>query len=327
MRSDESYTASLQYRIDYRRSYLVLLGETINLTCPYTTPFYKWTPSAQTSWILSEDQVYSLKADSLAVSGRYICSAVNGFGHNSAEFNIKVIDKFSPALEQSCALLSNGHVSKAGPCFLNTYTEPELVLNKVWGEDTILDCESVAVESLTDRITYTWEFYRHPQTSTANKAVVGGGGGSSGNPVLLPAEPSSGDVFLQGSQEANDAFIAQRLPRMSPSPPDGGVPEKVVKTSHDEIVARFTGPILQFRKVTLSHAGEYRCMVSVDTMVRTTSNVADGALEPNIGKLMRTFRLRVQCEMERNELESQFLQSSASFYESLRELHLKRTRK
>ncbi|VDK42818.1 unnamed protein product [Dibothriocephalus latus] len=89
------YTASLQYRIDYRRSYLVLLGDTINLTCPYTTPFYKWTPSAQTSWILSEDQVYSLKADSLAVSGRYICSAVNGFGHNSAEFNIKVIGEFA----------------------------------------------------------------------------------------------------------------------------------------------------------------------------------------------------------------------------------------
>lgn len=71
------------------------LGDTINLTCPYTAPFYKWTPAAQTSWILSEDQMYSLKAESLAITGKYICSAVNGFGHNAAEFNIKVIGKDS----------------------------------------------------------------------------------------------------------------------------------------------------------------------------------------------------------------------------------------
>ncbi len=95
----------MQYRVDYRRSYLVMLGDTINLTCPYTTMFYKWTTATQTSWILSEDQVYALKADSLSVSGRYICSAVNGFGHNSAEFNIKVIGEFSfDFLSNHCAL-------------------------------------------------------------------------------------------------------------------------------------------------------------------------------------------------------------------------------
>ncbi|VUZ51122.1 unnamed protein product, partial [Hymenolepis diminuta] len=52
---------ALQYRVDYKRGYLVNLGDTINLTCPYTAPFYKWTPATQTSWILSEDQMYSLK--------------------------------------------------------------------------------------------------------------------------------------------------------------------------------------------------------------------------------------------------------------------------
>lgn len=67
------------------------LGDTINLTCPYSASFYKWTPATQTSWILSEDQIFSLKADTLGASGKYICSAVNGFGHNAAEFNIKVI--------------------------------------------------------------------------------------------------------------------------------------------------------------------------------------------------------------------------------------------
>lgn len=86
-----AFTAAPQYRVDYRRGYMVNLGETINLTCPYDTPFYKWTTTAQTSWSLSEDQVFSLKADSISVSGKYICSAVNGFGHNLAEFNIKVI--------------------------------------------------------------------------------------------------------------------------------------------------------------------------------------------------------------------------------------------
>ena len=37
--------------------------------------------------------MFSLKADGPGASGKYICSAVNGFGHNVAEFNIKVIGK------------------------------------------------------------------------------------------------------------------------------------------------------------------------------------------------------------------------------------------
>lgn len=93
-------STALHYRVDYRRGYLVNLGTTINLTCPYTAPFYKWTPASQTSWILSEDQTYSLKAESLAITGKYICRAVNGFGHNTAEFNIKVIGKHSLCCEK-----------------------------------------------------------------------------------------------------------------------------------------------------------------------------------------------------------------------------------
>ncbi|KAH9287226.1 hypothetical protein ECG_01326 [Echinococcus granulosus] len=254
-------TTALHHRVDYRRGYLVNLGDTINLTCPYTAPFYKWTPAAQASWILSEDQMYSLKADSLSVTGKYICSAVNGFGHNAAEFNIKVIDKFSPAVEQSCALLSNGRVSDSGPCFLNTYSEAELSQLQAWGEDVNLDCESVAVEGLAERVAYTWIF--HPLNSIDISSHLD--------------EPDTYPPLYPSDRE--------RPPRMTAK-------KESTDLTPAEAVARFTGSTLRIRKITLAHAGEYRCSVYVDAKLGNLS----GAL--TIGKLLRTFRIRVQPRSE-----------------------------
>ncbi|KAL5111147.1 Fibroblast growth factor receptor-like 1 [Taenia crassiceps] len=254
-------TTALHYRVDYRRGYLVNLGDTINLTCPYTAPFYKWTPAAQASWILSEDQMYSLKADSLSVTGKYICSAVNGFGHNAAEFNIKVIDKFSPALKQNCALLSNGRVSDSGPCFLNIYSEAELSQLLAWGEDVNMDCESVAVEGLAERVAYTWIF--HPF-----------------NPIDASPHLDELDTyppFYPADRERPSHMVAKR---------------ESTELTPAEAVARFTGSTLRIKKITLAHAGEYQCSVNVDAKLGNLS----GALA--ISKLSRTFRIRVQPRSE-----------------------------
>ncbi|VDO11210.1 unnamed protein product [Rodentolepis nana] len=275
--------SALQYRVDYKRGYLVNLGDVINLTCPYTAPFYKWTPATQTSWILSEDQMYSLKAESLAITGKYICSAVNGFGHNAAEFNIKVIDKFSSALEQSCALLSNGRVSDSGPCFLNTYSEPELSQLEAWGEDVNLDCESAATEDLAERMTYTWNF--HPLNSMEPPSAV-----PAGLPHLKSTVLSSASSAVQSDSSFSPFYPGERegrAPRMTSTKKDG-----VADLSPTETVARFTGSTLRIRKITLAHAGEYRCTVHVDT------KLGDLPGSPTIGKLSRTFRIRVQPRSE-----------------------------
>lgn len=88
--------ATLQQRITHRRGYLVPLNTQITLSCPFETPFYKWTRPDYPSHFLDETKNLTITADSFDVSGRYQCSAVNGFGNSLAEMAIRVVGKQAP---------------------------------------------------------------------------------------------------------------------------------------------------------------------------------------------------------------------------------------
>ncbi|KAM3171648.1 hypothetical protein ACTXT7_016189 [Hymenolepis weldensis] len=170
-----------------------------------------------------------------------------------------------------------------GLCFLSTYTEPELSLLKAWGEDVNLDCESAATEDLAERVTYTWNF--HPLNPMEPPSAV---------PVISP--------HLKGTVLSSAPSVVQSDPSFSSFYPDkreGRAPymtstkkDGVVDLSPTETVARFTGSTLRIRKITLAHAGEYRCSVHANTKLGNPS----GSL--TIGKLSRTFRIRVQPRSE-----------------------------
>lgn len=69
-------------------------------------------------------------------------------------------------------------------------------------------------------------------------------------------------------------------------------PDKTASVT--DFAIHFSGPILTFKKVTLSHAGEYRCSVLVKpTDARSGSSFPSSTLS-NIGTLSRSFRLQVQ---------------------------------
>lgn len=82
----------MQQRVVHRQGYLVPLHSRIVLTCPYDTPFYKWSHIGHPASMLDESQNLTIHATSAAaVNGRYQCSAVNGFGTSLAEMSIRVI--------------------------------------------------------------------------------------------------------------------------------------------------------------------------------------------------------------------------------------------
>lgn len=148
----------------------------------------------------------------------------------------------------------------SGPCFLKTYTEPELAVAKVWGDDVTLSCESVAVEGLAERLTFSWAFYpqnpEDPKTATPEK----------------PA-PEYPDVH----HDQHD--MAATMPH--------AVKDLASEKHPQEIVSRFTGSTLKLRKITLSHAGEYRCSVNAEPQIGDPPSLV------NISPLTRTFGLRV----------------------------------
>lgn len=92
--TDSALPATLQQRIAHKRGYLVPLNSQIILSCPFETPFYKWTrPDAPTQFF-DETKNLTLIADSFDMTGRYQCSAVNGFGNTLAEMAVRVVGRF-----------------------------------------------------------------------------------------------------------------------------------------------------------------------------------------------------------------------------------------
>lgn len=152
---------------------------------------------------------------------------------------------------------SNDFKMPLGPCFLNIYSEAELSQLLAWGEDVNMDCESVAVEGLAERVAYTWTF--HPL-----------------NPIDVSPHLDELDTY--------PPFYPTERER----PPHMAAKKESTDLTPTEAVARFTGSTLRIRKITLAHAGEYQCSVNVDAKLGNLS----GALA--IRKLSRTFRIRVQ---------------------------------
>nr|VZI49530.1 unnamed protein product [Spirometra erinaceieuropaei] len=162
--SDPALVGNLQQRITHRRGYMVPINTQITLSCPFETPFYKWSRPEYPSHLFDETKNITILADSLDVSGRYQCSAVNGFGNSLAEMAVRVIDITSPDLKKECALSRDGNINEAGPCFLHSYSDAELVLTRYWGEDALLDCSSVTADGRTYQLNYAWEFYKQGHT-------------------------------------------------------------------------------------------------------------------------------------------------------------------
>ncbi|VUZ51123.1 unnamed protein product, partial [Hymenolepis diminuta] len=117
-------------------------------------------------------------------------------------------------------------------------------------------------------------------------------------PSVIPVSPPhlKGTVLSSASSvvQSDSSFSSfhpdereSRAPRMTSTKKDG-----VLDLSPIETVARFTGSTLRIRKITLAHAGEYRCSVNVDT------KLGDPPGSLTIGKLSRTFRIRVQPRSE-----------------------------
>lgn len=152
-------------------------------------------------------------------------------------------------------------------------------LLKAWGEDVNLDCESAATEDLAERVTYTWNF--HPLNPMEPPSAV-----PLSPPHLKGTVLSSTSSVVQSDSSFSSFYPDERegrAPRMTSTKKDG-----VVDLSPTETVAKFTGSTLRIRKITLAHAGEYRCSVHVDT------KLGDPPRSLTIGKLSRTFRIRVQ---------------------------------
>ncbi|VDD78971.1 unnamed protein product [Mesocestoides corti] len=152
-----------------------------------------------------------------------------------------------------------------GPCFLNTYSEAELTETRAWGDDVSLDCESVAVGGLAERIAYTWIFHPHSSADSSPPAP----------PTPPPDAPEGYAVYFNPDARKR---ASSALKEVGETPAD--------------VVARFTGSTLRIRRITLAHAGEYLCSVSVEAKI----GEVPGAL--TIGKLSRAFRLRVQRKFE-----------------------------
>ncbi|KAF6774280.1 hypothetical protein AHF37_05699 [Paragonimus kellicotti] len=106
-------TDHLSSRAPVRRGYLIRVGQSINLTCPYDVPFYSWTHSAQPNKILSDKQLLFIKSATLENSGRYVCQAIDGYGTNSADFAVRVIDPPTDHLS-SRAPVRRGYLIRVG---------------------------------------------------------------------------------------------------------------------------------------------------------------------------------------------------------------------
>ncbi|KAM7541505.1 hypothetical protein Aperf_G00000034795 [Anoplocephala perfoliata] len=283
--NDPAVAATLQQRIAHRRGYLVPLNSQITLSCPFETPFYKWTRPDYPAHFLDETKNLTINADSFDVSGRYQCSAVNGFGNSLAEMAVRVVDYNSPAIRRECALLRDGKVNTAGPCFLRSYTDSELVVTRYWGEDVTFDCSSVTVDGRTYQLNYEWEFYkqgigkgsptptmggnrltRRSNTRTSATGVVGGPGS---------VGPGGTEIGGVGTNGGGPGVIGP-----------GGAGSGASRAD----VARFSESQLTIRKVTLNNMGEYRCTVS------NPSPDPNSAITP---KIERTFQLHVIRKLSR----------------------------
>ncbi|KAL5112754.1 hypothetical protein TcWFU_008557 [Taenia crassiceps] len=272
--NDPAMAATLQQRITHRRGYLVPLNTQITLSCPFETPFYKWTRPDYPSHFLDETKNLTITADSFDVSGRYQCSAVNGFGNSLAEMAIRVVDYNSQVIKEECALLRDGKINTAGPCFLRSYANSELVITRYWGEDVTFDCSSVTADGRTYQLDYAWEFYKQglgkgPSSSPlANRLTR-----RSNTRVVTPGGSSSGS----GGASTNAGIGGSG---------SGGVGNNVGVGGGGgrADVARFSESQLTIRKVTLSNMGEYRC---------TVTNPTPDSSSTVIPKIERTFQLHV----------------------------------
>ncbi|KAL7062641.1 hypothetical protein AAHC03_01021 [Spirometra sp. Aus1] len=257
--SDPALVGNLQQRITHRRGYMVPINTQITLSCPFETPFYKWSRPEYPSHLFDETKNITILADSLDVSGRYQCSAVNGFGNSLAEMAVRVIDITSPDLKKECALSRDGNINEAGPCFLHSYSDAELVLTRYWGEDALLDCSSVTADGRTYQLNYAWEFYKQ-----------GHAPGSSVSGERTPLRTLRSAMQMPTS----NAAVGQ-IP---------GITTGGISVSPGADVARFSDAQLPLRKVTLNSAGEYRC---------TVTNPSPNPSVVNVPKITRKFRLHV----------------------------------
>ncbi|VDL93954.1 unnamed protein product [Schistocephalus solidus] len=305
--SDPALVGSLQQRITHRRGYIVPLNTRFTLSCPFETPFYKWSRPEYPSHLFDETKNVTIMADSLDISGRYQCSAVNGFGNSLAEMAVRVIETLmpllqppafiddlfyspyvfpfadfsSPDLKKECALTRDGNINEAGkfketltafsfilagPCFLHSYADAELLLTRYWGEDALLDCSSVTADGRTYQLNYAWEFYKqgHPP-------------GSAGRGERTPLRTLRSAMQMPTSNAAAAAAATA-------VGPIAGVTAGGVSLSPGTDVARFSDAQLPLRKVTLNSAGEYRCSVT---------NPSPNPSVINVPKITRKFRLHV----------------------------------
>lgn len=122
------------------------------------------------------------------------------------------------------------------------------------------------VEGLAERVAYTWSF--QPLS-----------------PTKVNPHPDTTVAFHPIFYASTTVGERERSLRMTTM-------KEGSELSSMEAVARFTGSTLRIRKITLAHAGEYHCSVHVDAKIDDPS----GAL--GVGRLSRTFRIRVQRKLK-----------------------------
>lgn len=151
-----------------------------------------------------------------------------------------------------------------GLCFLNSYSESEMVITKHWGEDVNFDCSVVTADGRTYFVNHSWEFYKQSVAPGSN--AIGSHSRntrSSGVPIMGPQ-----------SESPNGAASSHFSPSSS--------------SSSTADVSRFSEPQLTLRKVSMVHQGEYRCSVTLPNQDHK---------EPSIPKIERTFQLHVIREL------------------------------
>ncbi|KAF7259859.1 hypothetical protein EG68_03032 [Paragonimus skrjabini miyazakii] len=268
-------TDHLSSRAPVRRGYLIRIGQSINLTCPYDVPFYSWTHSAQPNKILSDKQLLFIKSATLENSGRYVCQAIDGYGTNSADFAVRVIDSSAYNLQHECVLDQKGLVSADGPCFLTSYSDRDLNPTRAWGESVVLDCDAVLGNGAMEALHYRWDVtYLRP---VGGSVAASSDDGTSARRLIARDSP----VHVPKSGVVNKVSFLSEPAEVSSSTPNMPLD-----------LSQFTESKLKLTHLNLRHNGEYRCIVAIGSPRSTSTGL--GANGPRSETISRTFRLNVK---------------------------------
>ncbi|GAA52536.1 hypothetical protein CLF_108289 [Clonorchis sinensis] len=260
-------------RAPLRRGYLIRVGQSLNLTCPYDVPFYSWIHSDQPTIVLSEKQWFYIRAATLENSGLYVCQAVDGYGRNSAEIAVRVLDPSSYVAQRECVLGPNGVVNPNGPCFLTSYSDRDLNPSREWGDSIVLDCDTVTTNVAPGPVQYRWDV-------TYSRPLSGSNTSPEKNQRRLLIRASAPSSLSSSSSSASSGSAVSIFDAIPPS-----VSTRLVDLS------QFNEPKLRLTDLNLRHNGEYRCIVSTSDRHMPVTSFGSMARSDSIS---RTFRLTVK---------------------------------